>query len=130
MAHKECNHHGPGFSSGIMWGALIGAALGVLYAPDKGDETRKKIKDIADDVSEKGKFVAAEAQEIAEEVKVASQPLLTELEKNIKPVLEKAQKSGKEVQVEVMEKIEQLVEEASSGKSSKNMKKFMAGKKK
>ena len=118
MAKKE--HHGPGFMSGVMWGAIIGGVLGVLYAPEKGEETRKKLKEVADDVNEKGKFVAEEAKVIAEEVKAVSQPLIAELEKNVKPVLEKAQKSGKEVQVEVMEKIEQLVSEASSSKTFKS----------
>lgn len=41
----------------MLAGAAAGAIMGVLFAPDKGSETRKKIKDkgkgIADDVKDK-----------------------------------------------------------------------------
>ena len=29
----------------LLTGALIGAGIGILYAPDKGSKTREKIKD-------------------------------------------------------------------------------------
>lgn len=32
-----------GFLSGFFLGALTGAALAVLYAPEKGEKTRKKL---------------------------------------------------------------------------------------
>ncbi len=47
-----------GYSSGSMLlsfllGGLVGAGLALLLAPQSGEETRKKIKDLADDVKDK-----------------------------------------------------------------------------
>lgn len=39
----------------LVGGVALGAAIGVLLAPDKGSETRKKIKDTARDLSDKAK---------------------------------------------------------------------------
>lgn len=47
-----------GYSSGSMLlsfllGGLVGAGLALLLAPQSGEETRKKIQDLADDVKDK-----------------------------------------------------------------------------
>ena len=47
-----------GYSSGSMLmsfllGGMVGAGLALLLAPQSGEETRKKIRDLADDVKDK-----------------------------------------------------------------------------
>ena len=60
----------------LLFGATIGVALGVLFAPDKGSELRKKIMnnatDLADEIKSKftgdGRARAREAAEAGERV--------------------------------------------------------------
>ena len=51
----SCHKKGGSFAEGLVWGTLVGGVLGILFAPDKGDETRKKIKKTAKEYEEKGK---------------------------------------------------------------------------
>ncbi len=48
------HHHGEGIATFIL-GALIGAAVGILYAPAKGETTRRKLKRWAEETYETGK---------------------------------------------------------------------------
>ena len=56
MKHKKFQKHNKMSEGkillGVVAGVAAGAALGILFAPDKGSATRKKIMDMADDLTE------------------------------------------------------------------------------
>jgi gas vesicle protein len=57
----------------LLVGAVIGGALGILFAPDKGSETRKKIagktNDLTESLKEKFNILLEEAKQEFENVK-------------------------------------------------------------
>ena len=66
---NRCKEAGAGLAVFVL-GALIGAAVGVLYAPAKGETTRKKLKRWANDTYEDNKeYVLEHAQDLKDKVK-------------------------------------------------------------
>ncbi len=83
--------------SGILLGAAAGAVLGVLFAPEKGTETRKKIaqrsgelgdtvknkfNELGEALQEKYDNIRGEAKDIMEKGKDAVQTAATEAKEN------------------------------------------------
>jgi len=60
MAEKDT---GTSFAIGFILGAAVGVAIGFLYAPKPGRETRALLKEKAERAAEKAKEAAAEARE-------------------------------------------------------------------
>jgi gas vesicle protein len=52
-----------GFFSGLILGAVIGAAVALLYAPQPGTETRRVVKEKALEVKEKAAKAARKIKE-------------------------------------------------------------------
>jgi gas vesicle protein len=55
------------FAIGFLIGAITGVAIGFLYAPKAGKETRALLKEKAEDFREKAEGVAEKAMETATE---------------------------------------------------------------
>jgi gas vesicle protein len=66
---REMNNKdsGPGFGIGLILGLAVGAALGFLFAPRSGKETRGLVKDKADDVSGTVKDLTADRRKVYKE---------------------------------------------------------------
>ena len=66
----------------LILGAVIGAAAGVLFAPNKGSETRKRIigdaKDLADDLKQKVKTTVDGLREKADNLQQMAESKLEE----------------------------------------------------
>lgn len=61
MSRKENNT--AGILAGLLAGAAAGVILGMLYAPEEGKETRRKIKTKANDLKEEAKNKYGEVSE-------------------------------------------------------------------
>jgi gas vesicle protein len=55
------------FAIGFLLGAIAGVAIGFLYAPKAGSETRAMLKERAEDVKEKAGEMTDKAREAATE---------------------------------------------------------------
>ena len=85
-------------------GAAIGAGLGVLFAPKKGSETRKDLKEKLDNVVSKIKSVDTE------EVKAMFEEKVEDIKKELEDLdKEKASKIAKKKGEEIKKKCQDLV---------------------
>ena len=58
------NGRGPGFSSGLLLGGIIGALIGLLSAPKPGEETRAQVRVKTAGLRQKAEELTSEAREL------------------------------------------------------------------
>jgi gas vesicle protein len=76
------------FVSGLIVGGLLGAVIGILYAPKSGKETREDIARKADEILAKAKEKVEEVEGLAERGKESFQDGKTRLKKAIEAGVE------------------------------------------
>lgn len=90
-------------------GAGIGAALGMLFAPKKGEEMRKELKIRLDDLVEKVRSM--DMDDVRDYVEQRIDELKDDLENlNKEQVLEEAQKKAEQLRVKAEELVEYAIE--------------------
>ena len=92
----------------FLTGAALGAGLALLFAPQSGEETRKKIKDmsekVAEDVKEHYDKLHKEAQKAIESVKTTSEKAVGQIKNFIDSAKEGLSKETKKSKTPVKEK--------------------------
>jgi gas vesicle protein len=94
MAAEDC-------IKGFLIGSLIGAALGILYAPKSGRETREEIGRTTRDLLEKAKAQYEEKRRKIEELAVREKELLVENKKRLKKAVEAGVETFREGKTEL-----------------------------
>ena len=89
----------------LLTGAAIGAGVGLLYAPDKGAKTRKKLKKNADKAK---KEFSKKVKETTDDLSVQAKKAKATFEERLNDTLNSASHKADDIIVAMEEKLEAL----------------------
>ena len=76
------------FISGMVWGGLVGAAIGMLVAPRSGEETRARLRERSDEFRSQALETAENLRDQAKETAGQAREKATELQQRGKDMLD------------------------------------------
>ncbi len=89
----------------LLVGAAIGAGAGILYAPDEGSKTRKKLKEKAQDASDE---VVSRVNQAQEELSKSAQQQKEEFDKKLEETISKMSYKADDIIAGLEKKLEEL----------------------
>lgn len=107
------------FLSGLIIGALVGAATALLLAPQSGEDTRMLIRDKSIELKNQASDTAEEARARAEQAAVEARARADELAAQARVRAEELRKRGQEVYEEQRGKLETAIKTGKSALSKK-----------
>lgn len=125
MKNKEEKHSSSKFFKGVFWGVVAGTILGMLYAPEEGKKTRKKIKILSDEATVEGKKVVKKAKTKVEKFKEEAEPIIEQYKEKLSEIAETIDKES----IPVRDALEDAVDSVSDG-AKRVSKKYFKGTKK
>ena len=76
------------FISGVLWGGLVGAAIGMLMAPRSGEETRALLRERSDEFREQARETADNLRTKATETADVARERAAELQQRSKELID------------------------------------------
>lgn len=109
VAKKEKKKSGVGK---FLLGAAVGAGLGILFAPQKGSDTRKMLKEKMDELIKKAKNI--DVEEVKENIQLKISEIQDELQDLDKEkVLKIAQEKGEQIKDKCQELVQYAIDKGT-----------------
>ncbi|HLW08418.1 MAG TPA: YtxH domain-containing protein [Marinilabiliaceae bacterium] len=100
------------FFSGLLLGAAVGAAIALLYAPEKGDVTRKDIKKKMKELEKELDTLTSKLKEKGGEMKEDVKKRIKEVEDRLSELINQYKKTSEKVKEDV-EKVKEDVKDGA-----------------
>lgn len=98
------------FISGVLWGGLVGAAIGLLVAPRSGDETRALLRERSEEFREQAKETTDNLRTKASETAEQARERAVELQQRGKELIDE----NRERIVRTAEAVKETIKEPAS----------------